>query len=386
LHATENLRLSSAQFARVLSLRMAGITVGVILLGALSDRFGNKRMTVGCLVLAGLACGALGVASRPVFYVLVPLLSGLLSCGFVNLNYLTQIADPPRQGRANTLYRAAGAVAAVLAPVIGARLLGASGWLFAGIGAGLCVGAWLLWRYPLGETSPPFAGWRAEIAGLAAQYRRALSEAHLMRFIHLSLLLLAAFSVSSAFAAIRLSNELGMPAARYGEVCGLASALSLGAILAIGSLFDRVNLKGCFLVLNGLSAATLLAMGLTDSAAVTAVAFVAHTVLGTATIAPSSMWISRETGAAGMGAAFSVHKVLGAAYGGVATLAFSLLEPALGISRLFIGCAAVGGVLCVGLSFLRAPAGSRAPTSVSEEEDASCNKIAGIKLVRKEVA
>lgn len=45
-----------------------------------------------------------------------------------------------------------------------------------------------------------------------------------------------------------------------------------------------------------------------------------------------------------LGAAFSVHKVLSAAYIGVATLAFGLLEPALGINRLFIGCAAVGGV------------------------------------------
>ena len=51
LHATRNVGLSSAQFARVLSLRMAGITVGVILLGALSDRFGNKRMTIRCLAL-----------------------------------------------------------------------------------------------------------------------------------------------------------------------------------------------------------------------------------------------------------------------------------------------------------------------------------------------
>ena len=165
LYATRNLGLSSAQFARVLALRMAGITVGVILLGALSDRFGNKRMTIGCLALSGLACGALGVASRPLFYVLVPLLSGLLSCAFVYLNYLTQIADPPRQGRANTRYRAAGAVAAMLAPVIGARMLGASGWLFAGVGAGLCAGAWALRRYPLDEASAPFVGWRDELAG-----------------------------------------------------------------------------------------------------------------------------------------------------------------------------------------------------------------------------
>jgi len=355
LYATRNLGMTNAQFARVLSLRMAGITVGVILIGALSDRFGNKRLTIACLVLGGACFGILGFVPLYGFLILIPLASAFLSSSFVNLNYLTQIVDPQRQGRANTLYRSSSTLAGILAPLLVTRWLESAQWLFAGIGGGLALGAVVLRGFPLDEPRQQFAGWSQEFRGLVAQYRRALGQKHLMRFVHISLMMGAAFSSVGTFFAIRLTAELGASAEYYGVLCSLASTLGLVGIFALGAVLDRVRLKPCFLVLTALTVFSTAALGLTNSVMATAVYFTIFTVVSTVAVAPTSMWISRECGIAGMGSAFSVHKVLSAGYSAAGVFAFSLLEPALGISRVFLFSGLAGGLMLIVMTFLRVP-------------------------------
>ncbi|HEY8666607.1 MAG TPA: MFS transporter, partial [Tepidisphaeraceae bacterium] len=188
LYTTKVLALSNAQYARLLALRMGGITVGVIVLGAISDRFGARRVTMICLAAGGALLACVGGASLGALLLLVPLISALLSTSFVNLNHLTQIADPSRQGRANTLYRAAGTLAGIVAPLIVTRFLGLGGWVMAAIGLLVASAAGVLASYPLHEPHRPIEGLVSEMRSLAGMYAAPLRSGGLMRFINLSIL------------------------------------------------------------------------------------------------------------------------------------------------------------------------------------------------------
>ena len=355
LYATEQLGLSNAQFARVLSLRMTGITVGVIFLGALSDRFGTRRFAALALVGGGLGLGLLGMVPVAGFLILIPVISGLLSTAFVNLNHLTQVADPARPGRSNTLYRASGTLAGILAPVVVTRLLGYSAWVFAAGGLLLCLGGLALRGYPRDENHEPFQGWPAEARLIAGMYRSALGQPHLMRYIHLSLVWNGLTAAVTTFVAIRLTKELAALPALYGNACSIGFALTLGGILALGAVLDRSSVKWWTVGLSILGSLCLVGAGLTDSAGLTAVCFVVYTIATGVMIAPLSMWIGREGERVGLSTAFSVHKVFAAAYLAVATFGFGFLEPVVGIRTLFLICGLLTVPVLVLMARLREP-------------------------------
>jgi Na+/melibiose symporter-like transporter len=355
LYVTRNLGVSKAGYARVQSMRMIFATVGVILIGALSDRFGNKRLSIASLVLGGVAFGVMGFVPLVGFLILIPFAGAFLSSSYVNLNYLTQMVDPQRQGRANTLYRSSGTLAGMVAPILVTRWLSTAQWVFAGLGASLCLGAVIVREYPLAEPAQAFTGWSRELRSFVDQYRRAWAQRHLMRFIHISLLMWVGFASVGTFFAIRLTDELGAADRWYGAVCSTGSAVSLVGIIALGAVLDRVCLKRCFVIMAGLAILSVVVMGLTSSKVLTAHCFILYSVLIAALAGPTSMWISREAGSVGMGSAFSVHKVLSAAYGAAGVFVLSLIEPAMGISRVFLVSGIFSALLLVALVFLRTP-------------------------------
>ena len=355
LYATQTLGMTNAAFAKVLSLRMTGITVGVILLGALSDRFGNKRLTLLALAVGGALYALLGLVPVSGFLVLIPVVSGLLSTAFVNLNHLTQIADLRRQGRANTLYRAAGTLAGIAAPIITTRFFGQLPTVFVVIGVVLCLGALAMRTYPLHEPRAPFAGWAAEFRGLVAMYASAMRQRQLMRFVHLSLLWGSFAAAVGTFIAIRMTTELGASRAAYGNTCSIASALTLLGILMLGAILDRTRIKALTVGLFGVTSASIIVMGVTSSVAVVAASFVVYTVAGGVAIAPLSMWISRDAGGCGLSTAFAVQKVLSAVYLALANFAFGLLEPALGIRVLLLICGLLTVPVLALIGLLREP-------------------------------
>lgn len=355
LYATQTLGLSNAEYSRLLSLRMLGITVGVLLLGALSDRFGTKKLTALSLIAGGLCFSVLGMVPLVGFLILIPLFSGFLSTAFVNLNHLTQLVDVQRQGMANTWYRAAGTLAGIVAPIIMTQLFSNIMWVMAVIGVLLVICGLLIQSYPIVENSMPFKDWATEFRRMASQYRCALGQRHLMKFLHYSLIWAALSAVISTFAAIRLTHDLGASTVLYGNSCALGAALSLGAILLLGVWLDRVPIKSSTLWLFFISSIGILAIGVFNSLTIAMVAFIIASVAGNVAISPLSIWISREAGGAGMSLAFTVQKVLSASYLAVATFVFGLLEPTIGIKAMFIWCGLLSLIILAVMSLLRRP-------------------------------
>jgi len=355
LYATQTLGLNNAEFSRVLSLRMLGITFGVLLLGALSDRFGTRKLTGVSLIAGGLCFSVLGMVPLIGFLVLIPLFSGFLSTAFVNLNHLTQLVDVQRQGMANTWYRAAGTIAGIIAPIIMTQLFSQLMWVMAAVGIMLVICGLLIKSYPMVENPSPFMGWAVEFRSMASQYRLALGQRHLMFFLHGSLIWAALSAVISTFAAIRLTHDLGSTTVLYGNSCALGSALSLGAILLLGVWLDKVPIKPATLWMFMLSSFGIVALGISNNVSVAIIAFIVATVAGNAAVSPLSIWISRESGDAGMSLAFTVQKVLSAIYLAVATFTFGLLEPAIGIKSLFLWCGILSLVVLAVMMLLRNP-------------------------------
>jgi hypothetical protein len=355
LYATQTLGLNNAEFSRVLSLRMLGITFGVLLLGAISDRFGTRRLTGLSLIAGGLCFSVLGMVPLVGFLILIPLFSGFLSTAFVNLNHLTQLVDVQRQGMANTWYRASGTIAGIIAPIIMTQLFSQMMWVMAASGVLLVICGLLIRSYPMQENPSPFMGWGVEFRSMASQYRLALGQRHLMLFLHGSLIWAALSAVISTFAAIRLTHDLGTATVLYGNSCALGSALSLGAILLLGVWLDKLPIKSATMWLFMLSSFGVVALGISNNVSVAIIAFIVATVAGNAAVSPLSIWISRESGDAGMSLAFTVQKVLSAIYLAVATFTFGLLEPAIGIKSLFLWCGILSLVVLGAMMLLRNP-------------------------------
>jgi len=364
LYATGPLGLTNAQYARLLSLRTLGICLGVVVLGALGDRFGPRRVTLLCLPPAGVLMAAMGLVPLAGVIVILPILSGLLSTSFVNLNHLTQLVDHGRQGRANSLYRAVGIFAGVVAPVAATQLLAVTGryWpVFTIIGTALGLGAVFVARYPMTEPSNAFQGWRQEARKTAGIFAGALRERHLMRFMHVVLLLAALGSAVTAFAAIRLTDELGTSKTSYGSAASVGAVVSLAAILALGVVLDRLSIKWTVIALMAWMAGAMVAMGLNASGFASAACYVAFLAGQGVYLGPMSIWVSREAGRAGLGASFATHKVLTAVYFTLAALAFSFVEPWIGITGVFLACGALSVPLLAVMALLREPAGRVGP-------------------------
>lgn len=356
LYSTQSLGLSNSQYARLLTLRMIGICVGVVLLGTLSDRFGTRRVTAVCMTLCGLLFASLGFVDGSVFVILIPIVSGLLSTAFVNLNQLAQTLAPHQQGRINTQYRAAAMVGAIIAPPVVARLLGHMQWTLAAVGVCLVLAAVSLQRGVRPEPLHAFAGWSGEIRTLAGKYRSALRQRRLMVFITLILSWLATGFCVDAFFAIRLTQELGASYGFYGNTVAMGSGAALAAILALGLVLDRWPLRPVLLGLGLVGSLSVIGMGLSHSPWTLAPLYVIYTAATVGIIAPMSIWIGRRADAATLGASLAVHKILTAAFNGAAALALGWLEPITHISTLTLVLGLAGLPMLGLLALLHEPA------------------------------
>ncbi len=355
LHAIGTLGLSAATYSRVLSLRMGGIVVGAIVLGAVSDRLGARRMTLVFLRTAGVLLALICIAPVWGFFVLVPIISGLISACFVNLNQLTQSVGNNRQGVANTFYRATGTGAGMVAPIAVSHWINQAHWLMGGIGVGLFFGAWCLKQYPVVERIAPMAGLGTELRAVARGYREGVTHREMMAYMLLSIGVVALATCVDAFGAVRLTRELDAPARAYGDVLSISSGLTLVSILLLGIVLDRVPLKVSVVGPLCVWAVSLCCLGASTTVFWTQVFMIACLVSVGASLAPMMMWIGRVAGKVSLGGAFALHKVMTAAFMGLAMLAMSVLEPMMGIRWLFVACGVLGGVLLVFLAMLREP-------------------------------
>lgn len=356
--ATRDLGLTAADWAHLRSLRFAGVLVGVIALGALSDRIGEVR--IGALSLFGTALVllAMGFGQARALAIAMPIYGALVSTAFVNLNSLTQLISTARQGLANTVYRAVGAFAAIVGPVAATRLgsaLGGYPVVIAGMSVLLVLAGIAMLRYPGTGPPAPLRPLRAELAALWAGYGLALRERQLMRQTHLWQLCGSATAGLGTFAAIRYTAELGQTDSAFGTVTALGAILALVLTLLGGLFLDRVALRAVSFWGTLLGGATCALAGVSDSVPLTTAALLISGPIGLALTAPLSMAIGRTAGKCSLAQAFAVQKVIAAGYVSATAALLGFLERAVGIRPILLYGGILGALLAFGFLLLPEP-------------------------------
>lgn len=335
LWAVEELALGSDGWARLRSLRMLGTCLGIVVLALVAERFGARRSALVCLGGAGLALVLMVDGADPSWA--MPVLGALISAVYVGFNSLVQVSSP-RVARANGAYRGTAAGVAVVAPALAATAATAVG----GYAPVLAASALLivLAALPLlGHPGAPGAP-RAPLAALRA-YAGAARDRALLGFVALDQLCAGALAAVSVFAAIRCTRDLGLSTAGFGLLATGAGALGFLAILAAGALAPRVPparlLAGCY-ALAGLGA---MGFGLADGPVTAGIAFAVVVPALAAGTVPASIGIGERAGAAGLTAAFTLHKLVQS--GGLALVSalLAVLEPRLGMRVLIAAGGAV---------------------------------------------
>jgi MFS family permease len=379
LWATKDLGFTADEWATLRSARFFGVLVGMIVLGALSDRFGPKPVSAAMMLGIVGALLAMALGERELVWVIFPLFGAMMSTAFVNLNTLTQMISRRRQGIANTVYRGIGAFAGMSAPLLFVWM--ADAWcdsytdlFYVWMGL-LVVAALVLMLFPIDTPPRPIRNLRAELAGLWAGYRGAIQNRPLVKMIVLTQAYMAVAAGVGGFAAIRFTSkvELNQPDAYWATVSSTAAAVTFVIILAGALLLDRVSLKAVHVVCGILAALAAMFMGLTDSPLLSAVAFVSFGTLWTFMIAPNSMWVSRLAAPELQTSAFSVHKLVSAALQAVVMLLLGVLEPKIGIANICILIGIANVMLAIGFLVLKPapPARTDVPEPVTPPVEAT---------------
>jgi MFS family permease len=237
LWVTSALQLPEEAWAQLRMLRFTGVLVGVVVLGALSDRFGQRVLGAASMLGTAAVLVLLGLGYSQALWWSMPFYSALVSTAFVNMNTLTQQVSERRPGLANTLYRGVGAVTGIAAPLLATQLGARWGGyppVFLVCAGLLVLAAGVLWLYPGETTPPPLGAPLAEVRRLWGMYAVALREAPLLRFILVSQLWGNVLAGLATFAAIRFTKELGFTHPQFGLLGMWAGGLTLLATLTVG--------------------------------------------------------------------------------------------------------------------------------------------------------
>ena len=246
---SDDLNASAAQAQLTLTACLAGLAVGQLLAGPLSDRLGRRRpLLIG---LAGYTAASLACALSPTIYALVAL---RLAQGFAGAGAIViarAIVRDLRSGAAaarlfSVLMLVTG-LAPMLAPILGGQLLQVMSWrgLFVGLGV---AGVFLLlgsisW---LAETLPPAMRHGGSWGGTAHTFARLLQD---RVFVGYALVLGLAFAQMFAYIAgspFVLENVYGVSPQVFAVIFGV-NALGIVALSQLnGLLVGRVGLTRLF--------------------------------------------------------------------------------------------------------------------------------------------
>lgn len=346
LYASQNLGMTEAQYARLTSVRMTGTMLGVIVLGAIADRFGTRSTTIALLLIGGLLHAVMGLSPLTLFVALMPVIGAVASAIFVNLNYLTQAVGEARQGWSNTLYRASGMLASIIAPIVATRLLNWPITLYGAIGATLAVSTVFVIGYPIREPRNRFAGWGVEFRTMWLMYRGALRRRHLVVLIVSTGLWHTMALAAMTFIPLRLTEELGVSNSAYGAIVAASSGMAMTVLLTLGPVLSRVSVRRVTFVTQAVATVCLIALAFSNSVTLTVVLYVLFTAAMTSAVAPMFMWVTRARGPASITAAMSTQKVLGAGLAASGAMIFALIQPWIGTTWLLL----VAGVLSIPLT------------------------------------
>ncbi|MGW5074105.1 multidrug effflux MFS transporter [Rhodococcus sp. NPDC004095] len=368
----EDLATSTSTIQLTLTTFMAGLGVGQLIVGPLSDGWGRRKLLLGGTVLfaiSGLLCA---LAPSAGVLIAARLLQGL-SGGAAIVLARAVIADRATGDAAAKLFSIMmiiGGVAPVVAPMAGGALLGPIGWrgifwVLAGAGVVMVVGVLAL----IPETLAPE---RRHGGGLTALARNARYVLGNRRFVGYALTFMfgfgALFSYISASPFV-MQDVLGLSSGQFSVVFGVNSiGIVLGSIVntrLIGRFHARQMLAFGVLLLTAAAAVLLLevTVGGTNRAVVLPLLFVTTTAIGFIMGNATALGQSEVREAAGTGSA-----VMGAGQFGLGALVSPLAGgSAAGMATSILVCAAVALLALFTLTRPKAGAEHPVPVTVAAE-------------------
>ncbi|MBM9466372.1 multidrug effflux MFS transporter [Nakamurella leprariae] len=185
---TSDLRTEPAAVQLTLTTTLAGLAVGQLIIGSLSDALGRRRPLIAGLVLYVLVSLAVALVSSVALLAVLRFLQGFAAAAGTVL-VMAMVRDRysgVRMGKVIARMQLVMGVAPVLAPVIGAQVLRFGDWrlLFLGLAA-LGVALVLLATFVLGESLPPERRRSGGLRPALRSYRELLGDGG---FIGLALL------------------------------------------------------------------------------------------------------------------------------------------------------------------------------------------------------
>lgn len=292
-------RLSAEAASLAVSLATGPLAIGILVAGAVSDRFGRRTLMVAAMMTAALL--TLAAAVVPGWYGLLGLrfLAGLALAGVpaVAMAYVTEEVDVASIGSAMGLYIAGSALGGMGGRLVASLVAAAADWRWALAAVGL---AGLVMAEAFRRLAPPSGRFVASEADWLALPRGA---ALLFRDPGLRLLYLESFLLMGVFVTIYNYVGFHLLAAPYGLGQAAVGAVFLLYVLGsissslFGALAGRVGRRRIFwiptaLVIVGvaLTAAAPLWLVIAGIAVVTIGFFGAHSI--------ASAWVGRRGGAA----------------------------------------------------------------------------------------
>ncbi|MCJ0904822.1 multidrug effflux MFS transporter [Rhodococcus sp. ARC_M6] len=242
----ESLDTSAASVQLTLTTFMAGLGIGQLIIGPISDGIGRRRLLLGAAAITTLASAACALAPSIEFLIGARLIQGL-SGGAAIVLARACIADRARGNGAAKLFSMMmiiGGVAPVIAPLLGGVLLGPVGWrgiFWVLTAAGVVMVAGVITLVP--ETLPPErrhgGGLKALVAnlGYVTGNRRYLGYA--LAFI---------FGFGALFSYISASpfvvqNVLGLTPSQFSMVFAVNAVGMVVSATITARLLSRVNAR-----------------------------------------------------------------------------------------------------------------------------------------------
>jgi DHA1 family bicyclomycin/chloramphenicol resistance-like MFS transporter len=352
---TDELRTTSSAVQLTLTGTLAGLAIGQLVLGPLSDSLGRRRpLLAGTLihVLASVACVfASGVVTLGVFRVLQGF--GAAAASVVAIAVVRDLFDGLRAARMISRLILVIGASPVLAPTVGGELLRWTNWrgVFVALAVlGLLVTALAAVRLP--ETLPPHRRQTEGVRGTAHAYAALLRDRTFVALVLVTALVMSALFAYVAGSSFVLQQQYGLNEQMFGLVFALNSVAVIGASQVNVWLLDRwtpAQILVTSVAVAVLGSVVLLAVTVTDVGGVVGMLVPLFVVLGGVGFAgpnAPALGLSLHGESAGTAAALlgAVQFGLGAV---TAPVVGALGNDSLAMASVIIGCTVLGAVVLV---------------------------------------
>jgi DHA1 family bicyclomycin/chloramphenicol resistance-like MFS transporter len=267
---TDELHTTSAAVQLTLTGTLAGLGIGQLVLGPLSDTFGRRRpLLVGTAihVLASLLCV---LASDVVVLGVLRVLQGVgaAAASVVAMAVVRDLFEGLRAARVISRLILVIGVSPVLAPTVGGELLRWMDWrgVFVAL-AVLGLAVTVIAALGLPETLPPHRRQTGGALGTARAYAGLLTDRTFLALVLVTALAMSALFAYVAGSSFVLQDQFGLSEQQFGMVFALNAVALIGASQVNVRLLDRwtpAEILQASLVVAVASSAVLVLLALTD--------------------------------------------------------------------------------------------------------------------------